>query len=113
MAVFGRTPPTTLEEAAAQQAAMFYRPGSADYERYYENVLLELTEVDTKVTVEGVGRFLVPNIAYHIPKRLELPDGRQAELTGGWLESMPPQGSAILVEDELFNHTDVYKAVPM
>lgn len=113
MAVFGRPVPTTLEEAAAQNAAMFYRPGSADYEAQYQRQLVQLAEVETSVTVKDVGRFLIPNIAYHIPKRLQLPDGRQAQLSGGWLESMPPQGFATVVEDDLFGHTDVYQAVPV
>lgn len=106
MAIIGWNPQTE-REIAEFYANLHGKPGD---EEEIQRQLAGLREVRTSVTIDGV-RYKVPNIAYHIPKTLQLPDGRQAKLTGGWLESMPPQGWADIITDALFPDTDVYEAV--
>lgn len=106
MTILGHTP-GTLREVAIQRLSMY---GSEVNETNIQKVIANLSKVETSVTVEGK-HYKVSNAAYYLPKTLQLPDGRQARLTGGWLESMPPQGFAEVITDSLFPDTDVYEAV--
>jgi hypothetical protein len=104
MALLGFNP-KSVEEVVEMQLCTYY---DGD-ESYREQLREKLLKVETSVRFEGK-TYLVPNVAYYISKPIELPDGRQV-VVGGWLESMPPQGGATLIEGQLFPYTDVYKAV--
>lgn len=107
MAIFGSNPQTP-REVAERNLRMY---GNEVTEDAVQVELEELSRVRTPVTFEG-RRYLVPNIAYYIDKPVEFPDGRQGSV-GGWLESLPPQGTATLIEGQLFPYTDVYKAIEL